>query len=286
MSEQASTITASPNRHTRAIFVSLALVVLLLIVIPCALVAWVAPEWSIVRERRDFAAAIVSVGGIVTAEPSGGHAGSDFPSPIRRFLGDQAIGKIRIPFEESFLWEQLLDGAKQRFPETTDIAIALPNPADSKMKDMLGGATGLKAVAHPNRTTASRLVTGDIRSDETRLLDKYRAAAEPKELPPNLAARISQMLVSPMTYRWGITRACLPSPGVRLSFVRGDERVDVLLCFECDILLVFRNDKYIGQGIFDGASNELVEAMKELFPADPVIQACHSDRKSKYEFRP
>jgi hypothetical protein len=57
-----------------------------------------------------------------------------------------------------------------------------------------------------------------------------------------------------------------------LSFSDNNGRVDVLFCFDCDILLVFQNDRACGGANFDPAHNFLVAEIKRLFPEDGEIQ--------------
>jgi hypothetical protein len=45
-----------------------------------------------------------------------------------------------------------------------------------------------------------------------------------------------------------------------------------LFCFDCDILLVFQNDRACGGANFDPAHNFLVAEIKRLFPEDGEIQ--------------
>ena len=74
------------------------------------------------------------------------------------------------------------------------------------------------------------------------------------------------------TYRH-LKKACLPQPGVRLDFIRGDDRLSVLLCFECDMAMDFLNGSYVGGGDFDDVRPALVGAVRPLFPNDAKIQS-------------
>ena len=80
------------------------------------------------------------------------------------------------------------------------------------------------------------------------------------------------MLLNRATYSWDSAKSCKPNYGVRIQFNSGDDRVDVLLCFECRILAVYHNDKSGGGEDFDNANPALIAVVKRLFPDDREIQ--------------
>lgn len=81
------------------------------------------------------------------------------------------------------------------------------------------------------------------------------------------------------TYDWsGLARGCGFQPGVRLSFEGLNSQVDVLFCFECDILAVFENGKKTSGKAFDPGRPALVSLMKQIFPDDAVVQGLSEQR--------
>jgi hypothetical protein len=86
-------------------------------------------------------------------------------------------------------------------------------------------------------------------------------------------ADVATVLTDPRSYDWSKAVGCLPSYGVKLSFTRGADRVDVLLCFECDIVLFEHNGEPPGLEEFTPMRPVLVRAVKQLFPDDAEIQA-------------
>ena len=108
--------------------------------------------------------------------------------------------------------------------------------------------------------------------DYTSPLD-YEVASEPVVVSAVAARELSEALLSPETYNWGSAKACGgPVYGVKLSFFKGSERVDVYFCFQCSVLAVVRDDRVFGGGDFDNAEPLFIRAAKKLFPHDAAIQ--------------
>jgi hypothetical protein len=81
-------------------------------------------------------------------------------------------------------------------------------------------------------------------------------------------------LLDPSVFGFDYDKACGdPVYGVRIQFHRDSDQVDVLLCFKCVFLGVYRSGKAIGGEDVDDARPQLVSIVKELFPDDEVIQS-------------
>lgn len=148
------------------------------------------------------------------------------------------------------------------------------------IEKLFGGRDNLAVVTQPEHVMAYRvgpLPEGIVWQQEA--FSDYPIVSEPVELPVATAKQVSAALASPATYDWYWAKACQPVYGVQLSFIRGAERVDVLLCFECDMLLVGRNGQTLGGEDFDHARGILVRAVKECFPDDEVIQQLRERRR-------
>ncbi len=140
----------------------------------------------------------------------------------------------------------------------------------SSVTKMFGGEDGLLTVTHPTKVKAYRL-----KSDPENLspdLKDYDVSVGPVSVPDAVAAKVSAVLVSRRSYGWDYAKGCLPRYGVRLSFLRGSDQVDVYLCLECRILGVTRNGTGTGGEDFDPMNAVLVSAVKSLFPDDSEIQ--------------
>jgi hypothetical protein len=148
--------------------------------------------------------------------------------------------------------------------------------------EMFGGKYSLQTVQHPTRVEACCLgpLPQGISWQEASLGD-YPVTSGPFEVVKTIAEPASEALLSPDTYGWDFAKDCAPVYGVRLSFLRGSERIDVLFCFECDVLLVGRNGRVTGGEDFDFGRSVFVRAVKAIFPDNEVIQRLRENRRGR-----
>lgn len=134
-------------------------------------------------------------------------------------------------------------------------------------------------IRSPDRVEAWRTEKGLNSAGRPSSLDPaaYRMLTSPIDVAPKTASRISRILVAPSTYLWNMGRTCEIDPGVRLRFTKGGQAVDIMLCFKCGELWVWRNGKHVGGGYFDPGRARLASLMKQIFPNDKVIQSLTSD---------
>jgi hypothetical protein len=147
------------------------------------------------------------------------------------------------------------------------------------LERLYGGPANLAIVARPTKVEAYRL--GPLPLEELShdaAVGAHPVLAGPVELPEADAVAVAAALSSADSYAWHFGKACMPRYGVRLSFVRGPDRVDVLLCFECDILAAWRNGQWLGYEDFDDARPVLVRAVRAAFPDDAEIQSLGESR--------
>ncbi len=142
---------------------------------------------------------------------------------------------------------------------------------------LFGGDKGLEILSHPDRIEAFRLEPIDEPTDV--LPVNYPVMTGPVTVPGELSIALTSALASEESYDWDKPRDCMPSYGLRLSFYRGRDRVDVLLCMNCETLLVIRNGEECGMGQFNPIRAIMVDAVKSLFPNDQVIQSLSSVTK-------
>lgn len=96
----------------------------------------------------------------------------------------------------------------------------------------------------------------------------YPELEGPLALSPELGARLGRALAEPGTYLGpGIAKACLPRYGVRVEFAAHDTAIDVVFCFECSMLLAYRDGAYAGDAHFDPGRRRLAGLASEAFPA-------------------
>ncbi len=163
---------------------------------------------------------------------------------------------------------------KRHDPSPIQNLATTPNPVpsqDARLVELFGGEEGLKTVAYPTKVEAYRL-----KPDPQKQPREYAVTVGPVPLSKDLATKVSRDLVTSSSYWWEMGKPCKPRYGLRLSFHRGQDQVDVFLCYECMELLVARNGKMtsgLGQAkSFDFMNGRLVLAAKTLFPDDPEIQ--------------
>ena len=145
---------------------------------------------------------------------------------------------------------------------------------DWRIVQLYGGRGSVSALTDPTRVEAYRI--GPIPVGVEPGVDRlgiHPIVRGPIAVPDELVAELSAALISPDTYDWALAKICEFRPGVGLRFTREVSRVDIALCFECDMLTIHRHGKRIGSQNFDDARATFVNAVKRLFPDDEDIQA-------------
>ena len=98
-----------------------------------------------------------------------------------------------------------------------------------------------------------------------------RVLSRGPDLSAEQVAGLEALFIDPDSYVFSSFKRCDPTPQVALRHVRGDETVDVILSFNCDIWQFdFRGKASIED--FDPVRPQLIELVKTLFPQDPVLQ--------------
>lgn len=139
---------------------------------------------------------------------------------------------------------------------------------------LFGGGRNVATIREATRVEAYRLEAPsgrEVSADDVSPLE-YEVTSVPAVVPAKRAKKLAQALLSPQTYEWETAKACVPIYGVKISFFKGVERVDVFFCFACDILTVTSGDFVFGVEDFDHSRLLFVRTVKELFPDAPVIQ--------------
>jgi hypothetical protein len=142
------------------------------------------------------------------------------------------------------------------------------------IEKLFGGKDAVATVAHPDKVAVYRLDPNLERTGNL-TLEEFRITSDPIEPSHEVASRLAALLASPESY-WDAPSACMPMYGVRVRFERAADRVDLLLCLECDESLIFSNGRFIGYGFFVPAHDPLVRVVQELFPDDKEIQGLKS----------
>ncbi len=103
-------------------------------------------------------------------------------------------------------------------------------------------------------------------------VDQFPILEGPTPVSQDLASKLVASLTSTKTYGWAYAKGCIPTPGVRIQFISDGESVDVVFCFECSMLEVYKDGKHVGGEDFDEGRPQIVRAMKKIFPDNAVIQ--------------
>jgi hypothetical protein len=146
-------------------------------------------------------------------------------------------------------------------------APATPAPTPELLK-LYGGRNGFAVIQKPDRIEAFR-VSDPKRSNEPIVTEG------PVAVTATVAQELVSVLSSHQAYGWDYAKGCVPEWGVRLAFYRGTDRVDILLCFQCDLLMVSLNGTETTRDVedFDPIRPNLVRAIKQIFPNDPALQS-------------
>jgi hypothetical protein len=137
---------------------------------------------------------------------------------------------------------------------------------------LFGGEESLDVVVHPTRVEAYRLgVLPEGVNWRNAILSDDPVSGGPVEVPAAIGSDLSKTLSDGGSYGWDYRKSCVPRYGVGITFVGPANRIDVLFCFECDILLT-------GGENFDDVRPILVRAVNVLFPRDAGIQKLRENR--------
>lgn len=152
-----------------------------------------------------------------------------------------------------------------------------PSDLAQRVETLLGGPESAALIAgttKPDSLVAFRIdgmSEGDGKPGER--LHLWRKIGGPVPVDDAAARRIAAVLTDDGTYDWERAKACEFSPGVVVRYTKGANTTDVLFCFNCEEIGVFRNDRSVGYEDFDNARDELAAVMKLLFPDDAAIQS-------------
>lgn len=147
-----------------------------------------------------------------------------------------------------------------------------PRPKISDVVELYGGAVSFAILSKPDSVVAYRLSPIALESYPVAKSD-FPTSKGPIAVHDVIAVKLAVALSDPRFYWWDLAKLCVPTYGVRLTFEADGRAVDVLLCFECNILAIFVDGTEIGGEDFDDIRPALVQAVKQIFPDDVELQA-------------
>lgn len=151
---------------------------------------------------------------------------------------------------------------------------------DPRVVELFDGQEGLRPVISPIHVEAFRVDSMTSRLDR---IDPFRSGAirssiagyriigGPAPVDSKTAEDLALILRNVRSYEWDGANGCF-EPGVAVRFTGTSSTTEVIFCFKCDRLEIFRSNKHIAQGDFDNARRPLVAIMKRIFPNDGAIR--------------
>ena len=133
--------------------------------------------------------------------------------------------------------------------------------ASARVQKLIGGEAALATIRNPDKIEAFR----HAEKSYPRPLEEYEVVKGPVEVSPQLGRQLAELLSADNSYLWDLAKGCEPDYGVRIRFTRGDQQVNVLFCFGCDILEFLPGGK---SEDFDSIRPQLVKIVKQIFPEE------------------
>jgi hypothetical protein len=163
--------------------------------------------------------------------------------------------------DASFLKRPLL-----QLTNTAELLGPLP-PSRHFVEEMVDGPEAYKTIESPEKIQAW-LLTSTADDEKAR---ENRDRTGPVQLNAVETKTCSNTLLNFDSYFWRISKKCIVDYGARLRFTRGNDTVDVRLCFQCNILTFSHNGRE-NSGDFDPGRSPLVKALQSAFPNDAIIK--------------
>ena len=114
------------------------------------------------------------------------------------------------------------------------------------------------------------------KEENYKYLYNYSIYKGPEVLKANYRQKLSMIFLNKKSYKINFDdtkiKLCEFNPGLAFRFYKGKEKLDILVCFQCDEIKFYHNEKVLGQADIDPARKALVTLSKELFPKDKIIQ--------------
>ncbi len=140
-----------------------------------------------------------------------------------------------------------------------------------RVSNLYGGPSAVDTIQNATSVQAYRLPSPSLHVEK---LADYTMSAGPIEIPPATVSKLRAVLMDDSVYLWDVAKACgEPDYGVRFQFQKGEDKVDVLICFKCNMLGVYHNGDAVEYEDCDNGRSQLIEIAQELFPGDAVIQS-------------
>ena len=172
---------------------------------------------------------------------------------------------ISFGFRRDLLKQIPFDAPALEVTNTAKLLGALP-PPEHFVSKLFGGSAAYETIRSPDYVEAWLLNSATDQREQGKLAERVG----PKKLGGHAAKLFSDALLDFNSYAWTEMKLCSPDFGLRLRFTRGNDKVEFIFCYDCDILEVTHNG-HLQQENFDFVHNKLVKAAQNAFPWDGVI---------------
>jgi hypothetical protein len=153
-------------------------------------------------------------------------------------------------------------------------AFALGQRAIENVNKLFGGSDGLQVVLRPDKVEAFRVAPQHKAPKEegSEIIGGASILSGPVAVDETTARELAEILRNSDTYGWDFAKGCKFDPGVVIRFASRTSTIDVVFCFHCEELQIWRDGRPVGGEDFDAASRKLAAIMKRIFPEDREIQ--------------
>jgi hypothetical protein len=186
----------------------------------------------------------------------------DFMNPVRMQILGTTKELLELVVRDASFFKRL----PLTVSNVAELLGPLPPPRHF-VEQLVGGEDAYQTISHPGRVEGWLLRSQQEDGDFT----KNTARAGPLKLKPEIAKLFSDTLLDFNSYAWTVQKLCSPDYGLRLQFARGNDVVEFLLCYECDILEVTYKGRTTSEN-FDYGHNKLVRALQAVFPEDEIVK--------------
>ncbi len=156
-------------------------------------------------------------------------------------------------------------------------------PTTAEFMAAMGGDEVIRLIRAAKTAQAYRIHPPDRKQQLPEVFPAaYPIITGPVSVAPETVAPLRDLLLRPKSYSWKAAyKECTFDPGVRTLFEAEGHTIDVLFCFECDQLQIYRDQKYVAALDIDPSRPEFVRIVKQLLPNDPDISALTEDRHAR-----
>ncbi|RKZ48924.1 MAG: hypothetical protein DRR16_12925 [Candidatus Parabeggiatoa sp. nov. 3] len=144
-----------------------------------------------------------------------------------------------------------------------------PNPAPPKVGEAIQQFLGeaiIHVLANPDRVDTFRVAfMADANSPLNLKVAEFPVLEQGPELEPGLLKAFQSLVFSDKSYIWEADKRCMFFPELGLRFVKGEQVVEVLVSFYCDLLLFVHEGEQKMEDC-DPISQALGQFRDALFP--------------------